>query len=253
MSVSIIRDMQRTPHPMLQTFKPASECADCKLCERGHQGVPANGAQDIAHLVREVIGRIRNGNDGLLELPVGVSARHCHLNRDAMDILFGTGSELNLYRDLYQPGAYAAEECVSVIGPRLRAIERVRILGPARDYNQVELARTDAIFLGLDPPVRDSGDLRGAQRVTFVGPKGSLTVPAAIRAARHLHLRPVDVAEMGLGGRSAVRARVTGEKGLTFENVRLKIDPGYLPELHLDTDDANAADVVCGARAYIEP
>ncbi len=237
---------------MLQTSKPASECADCKLCERGQQDAPGNGAPDIAQLVREVLGRIRNGNDGLLEIPVGVSARHCHLNREAMDILFGAGSELTPYRDLYQPAAYAAEECVSVIGPRLRAIERVRILGPARDYNQVELARTDAIFLGLDPPVRDSGDLQGAQRVTFVGPKGSLTVPAAIRAARHLHLRPVDVAEMGLSGRRAVRARVSGEKGLTFENVRLKIDPGYLPELHLDTDDANAADIVCGSKAYIE-
>jgi putative phosphotransacetylase len=237
---------------MLQTFKPASECADCKLCNRGQQAAPGNGSPDIARVVREVIGRIRNGEDGLLEIPVGVSARHCHLNRDAMDILFGAGSELTPFRELYQPGAYAAEECVSVIGPRLRAIERVRILGPARDYNQVELARTDAIFLGLNPPVRDSGDLRGARRVTFVGPQGSLTVPAAIRAARHLHLRPIDVAEMGLAGRSAVRARVSGEKGLTFENVRLKIDAGYLPELHLDTDDANAADLACGGKAVIE-
>ncbi len=237
---------------MLQTFKPASECADCNLCSRGQQAAPGNGSPDIAHVVREVLARIRNGKVGLLEIPVGVSARHCHLNREAMDILFGAGSELTPYRELYQPGAYAAEECISVVGPRLRAIERVRILGPARDYNQVELARTDTIFLGLDPPVRDSGDLQGAQRVTFVGPSGSLTVPAAIRAARHLHLRPADVAEMGLEGRNAVRARVSGEKGLTFENVRLKIDPGYLPELHLDTDDANAADVACGGSATIE-
>lgn len=237
---------------MAQTFKPASECADCKLCERGQPAANGNGSPDVARVVREVLGRIQNGRDGLLEIPVGVSARHCHLNREAMDVLFGRGSELTPYRELYQPGAYAAEECVSVIGPRLRAIERVRILGPARDYNQVELARTDAIFLGLDPPVRDSGDLRGAQRVTFVGPEGSLTVPAAIRAVRHLHLRPADVDEMGLAGRGAVRAHVSGEKGLIFENVRLKIDPGYLPELHLDTDDANAADVVCGGKAFIE-
>ena len=237
---------------MAQTFKPASECADCKLCERGQPAANGNGSPDIAGVVREVLGRIRNGKVGLLEIPVGVSARHCHLNREAMDVLFGRGSELTPYRELYQPGAYAAEECVSVIGPRLRAIERVRILGPARDYNQVELARTDAIFLGVDPPVRDSGDLRGARQVTFVGPEGSLTVPAAIRAARHLHLRPADVDEMGLSGCSDVRARVSGEKGLIFENVRLKIDPAYLPELHLDTDDANAADLVCGGKAFIE-
>ena len=237
---------------MVQTFKPASECADCKLCERGRTAAPGNGSPDIARVVREVVGRLRNEKDGLIEVPVGVSARHCHLNREAMDILFGAGSELTPYRELFQPGAYASEECVSVIGPRLRAIERVRILGPARDYNQVELARTDAIFLGLDPPVRDSGDLQGAQRVTFVGPKGSLTVPAAIRAVRHLHLRPMDVADMGLAGRSAVRAHIGGDKGLTFENVRLKIDPDYLPELHLDTDDANAADLVCGGKAFVE-
>jgi putative phosphotransacetylase len=169
-----------------------------------------------------------------------------------MEILFGPGSELTPFKDLYQPGAFAAEEMVSVVGPRLRAIERVRILGPTRNYNQVELARTDAIFLGLNPPVRDSGDLEGAEPITFVGPAGSITVPAAIRAIRHLHLRPSDVSEMGLGSVESVKARVGGVKGVVYENVRLKIDPSYLPELHLDTDDANAADIVCGDSVEIE-
>ena len=170
-----------------------------------------------------------------------------------MDVLFGPGYELNIYRELFQPGAFAAEEMISVVGPRLRAIERVRILGPTRGYNQVELARTDAIYLGVEPPVRDSGDLEGANAVTFIGPKGSITVNGAIRAARHIHLTHSDVNAMGLSGKDRVRVRVGGEKGLTFDNVRLKIDDSYLPEIHLDTDDANAAELVCGDTVTILP
>ncbi len=237
---------------MTQRLTPASECADCSLCSRGQESRPENGSADLDRIVREVLRHVGQGEYTVQTVPIGVSARHCHVNREAIDILFGPGAELTPYRDLYQPGAFAAEEVISVVGPRLRAIERVRILGPMRDYSQVELARTDAIFLGLDPPIRDSGDLRGAAPITFIGPKGAITVPAAIRATRHLHLRPTDVADMGLEGHSAVRARIGGEKGLTFENVRLKIDGSYLPEIHLDTDDANAADLSCGATACIE-
>jgi putative phosphotransacetylase len=238
---------------MAQVFKPTSECADCRLCPHGNGAIPGNGALPIDRIVQEVVQRVRRqAASAGVQVPVGVSARHCHLNQEAMDILFGPGSTLTPYRDLYQPGAFAAEQMVSVVGPRLRAIERVRILGPGRNYNQVELARTDAIFLGLDPPVRDSGDLRGAQPITIIGPKGAITVNGAIRAARHLHLSPADVARMGLEGRASVRVRVEGEKGLVYANVRLKVDPAFLPEIHLDTDDANAADLACGSVAYIE-
>lgn len=235
---------------MAQGFKPASECADCRLCKRWQSPTPGNGSFPIDQIVQEVVRRVRAG--GGIPVPVGVSARHCHLNRDAMDVLFGPGSELTPCRDLYQPGAYAAKETVSVVGPRLRAIERVRILGPMRGYTQVELARTDAIGLGLDPPVRDSGDLEGAQPITLVGPGGAITQPVAIRAARHIHFSPSDIARLGLEGRQAVRVRVEGEKGLIFENVRLKIDDSFIPELHLDTDDANAADLVCSDTIHIE-
>ncbi|MDA0746826.1 MAG: PduL/EutD family phosphate acyltransferase, partial [bacterium] len=146
---------------MLQQFKSASACTDCQLCEHGRPSEPGTSADGVDRIVQEVVRRVRQHTQAPLAVPVGVSARHCHLNQEAMDILFGPGSELTHYRDLYQPGAFAAGEVVSVVGPRLRAIERVRILGPLRDYNQVELARTDAIFLGLNPPVRDSGGLRG--------------------------------------------------------------------------------------------
>ena len=237
---------------MTDSFKPSSECADCGLCAFGQRPLPGSGALPIDRIVHEVLRRVRQNGSAALGIPVGVSARHCHLDREAMDCLFGPGSELTRYRDLYQPGAFASEEVVSVVGPRMRAIERVRILGPLRTYNQVELARTDAIFLGLNLPVRDSGDIQDAKRVTIIGPNGAITIDAAIRAARHIHLSPGDVERLGLEGRSSVRIRVGGEKGLTFENARLKIDESFIPEIHLDTDDANAADLVCGDIVHIE-
>jgi putative phosphotransacetylase len=239
---------------MIQQVKPASACADCRLCSRGQVCAPDNGSPDIDEIVQEVIRRVRPGPTPLVGVPVGVSARHCHVNRESMDILFGPGSELTPFRHLYQPGAFAANEYISVVGPRLRAIERVRILGPMRDYDQVELARTDSIYLGLqDPPVRDSGDLDDALPVTFIGPKGAVTVHAAIRATRHIHLSPDDTVRMGVDGRSEVCVRVDGEKGLVFENVRLKVDESFIPEIHLDTDDANAAGLACGDTVRIEP
>ena len=231
------------------TMKPASACGDCNLCSRCESRAPGDGI-DIEAVVSEVLRQIRPPDP--TEVPIGVSARHCHLTEEGIETLFGKGARLNVYRELFQPGAFAAEEVVSIVGPRLRAIERVRVLGPSRGYNQVELARTDAIYLGLDPPVCDSGDLQGAQPVTFIGPKGSFTTDAAIRATRHIHLTPKDVQRAGLEGVDRVSVRIQGEKGLVFHHVRLKIAPGQLPEIHLDTDDANAAAVACGDVASIE-
>lgn len=230
---------------MLSLFKPTSVCTDCGLCP------DEQCDDDLDPIVQEVVRRVRGQSGKEVPIPVGVSARHAHVSQEALEILFGKGHHLTPYRELYQPGAFAAEELISVVGPRLRAIERVRILGPCRDYNQVELARTDAIYIGVNPPMRDSGDLDGASQVTFIGPNGSVTVHGAIRAARHIHLRPSDVSQMGLNNQESVRVRVGGEKGVIYENVRLKIDASYLPEIHLDTDDANAADLTCGNTAYI--
>lgn len=230
---------------MLSMPKTASVCTDCGLCPNEQCG------DELNPIIQEVVRRVRGQQGHEIPIPVGVSARHAHVSQEALEILFGKGHHLTPYRELYQPGAFAAEELISVVGPRLRAIERVRILGPCRDYNQVELARTDAIYIGVNPPMRDSGDLEGASQVTFIGPKGSVTTNAAIRAARHIHLRPTDVTQMGLDNQTALRVRVGGEKGLIYENVRLKIDDSYLPEIHLDTDDANAADLTCGNTAYI--
>lgn len=175
-------------------------------------------------------------------VPVGVSARHAHLTQEHLEILYGPGSQLNEYAPLYQPNNFAARETVTVVGPRMRAIESVRVLGPLRDYSQVELSRTDAIRLGIDPPVRESSFLDGAAPILLVGPKGSVFLEeGAILANRHIHMNPTDAACFGVAARKPYRVRVDGERGVTFENVYVKISEGVLLQMHLDTDDANAA------------
>ncbi|HID55615.1 TPA: phosphate propanoyltransferase [Candidatus Poribacteria bacterium] len=175
------------------------------------------------------------------KVPVGVSARHIHITPEHLKLLFGEEAQLTHYVDLYQPGNFAAKETVTIVGPK-GAIERVRILGPLRDYTQVELARTDAIRLGLDPPVRDSGDLDDAAPITIVGPNGSIYLEhGAIIPARHIHIPIEDAERLGLTPQDLVSVRVFGDRGLTFENVKLKIDQNVLLQLHLDTDEGNAA------------
>lgn len=174
------------------------------------------------------------------QVPVGISARHIHITPEHLEAIYGK-RELTHYVDLYQPGNFAAQEIVTIVGPR-GAIERVRILGPLRGYTQVEVARTDAIRLGIDPPVRDSGDLEDAAPITIVGPKGSIYLEhGAIIAARHVHMSPQEAEEIGVSNGDVVRVKVTGERGLIFDNVRVKVGENQKLQLHLDTDEGNAA------------
>jgi putative phosphotransacetylase len=143
---------------------------------------------------------------------------------------------------------------VTLVGPRLRTIEGVRILGPARDFTQVELSRTDGIALGLDLPMRKSGDLASAAPITVVGPHGSLTLSrGAIRSNRHIHMGPADAAKFGVKDNDVVRVRVPGEEGVVFENVQVRVKEGWLLTLHVDTDDANASNLFCNMKAYLLP
>jgi len=175
-------------------------------------------------------------------IPVGISARHVHITQEHLEQLYGEGHQLTVRSELYQPGNFAAEERVTLVGPRMRAIENVRILGPTRDYTQAEIALTDAIALGIDPPIRDSGDLEGVSPVLLVGPAGSVYLEeGAIRAARHIHMTPDDAKRLRVEAGDSLKVRIPGERALTFENVRPKIGEGVLPQMHLDTDDANAA------------
>ncbi|MDI6783165.1 MAG: phosphate propanoyltransferase [bacterium] len=188
---------------------------------------------------------------GNLQIPIGVSVRHLHICREHLDILYGPGYQLTKRNELTQPGQFAANEVVTVIGPKLRALIEVRILGPLRDQTQVELARTDAIPLGIDPPVAESVLVKGGAGVVLVGPKGSVRLNAVIRSSRHIHMPPDDAQRLGVKDREYVRVRIPGETGVIFDNVLIRVNPEFRLELHLDTDDANAAGVHCGSIAEI--
>lgn len=180
-------------------------------------------------------------------IPASISARHIHVSRAVLDATYGGGYELRAVKDLSQPGQYAAHESLTVVGPKGREIAGVRILGPCRSYTQVELAPTDARHLQLGPLViRESGQLDGAQTVTLIGPAGRATVAAAIRPTRHIHMSPAQAREKGMEPNQRVRVRIGGEAGTVFDNVLIRVNEKYHLDLHLDTDDANAAGLVGG-------
>ena len=175
------------------------------------------------------------------ELPMALSNRHIHLSSEHIEILFGEGYELKKFKDLSQPGQYAAEEKVDVIGPK-GTIKGVRVLGPARGKTQIEISLTDGFVLGVKPPVRDSGDLAGSPGCTIVGPKGEVVIEeGVIAAARHIHMHTDDAKEFGVEDKQRVSIRVKGERGLVFENVLVRVHPTYALEMHVDIDEGNCA------------
>ncbi len=174
-----------------------------------------------------------------IKVNIGVSNRHVHLTEDVFKKLFGENAVLEKQKDLTQPGQFAATAKVTIKTDK-STLENVRVLGPFRNYNQVEISKTDAFKLGVNPPVRDSGDLDGSASVTLIGPAGEVTLSeGCIIATRHIHLTPDDVVKYGLEGKTSVNVRVDGDKGGIFYNVSLKVSPDYLFEMHIDTDDAN--------------
>ena len=190
-------------------------------------------------------GRSDTGSAGTpAGIPVSVSGRHMHISRGVLDRLFGEGFQLTRLRELGQPGEFASEQTVSVVGRSMKALERVRVLGPVRTYTQVELSGTDAVRLGIEPPVRKSGDLVGSEGVTLVGPCGSVQLTdGAVMATRHMHMTERDAREYGVADGDLVRIRFPGDRALVLENVLIRVGSSAALELHLDTDDANAAGV----------
>ncbi len=177
-------------------------------------------------------------------IPIAVSARHVHLTQEAVEALFGPGHTLTPRNPLSQPGQFACEETVDVVGPR-RTIEGVRVLGPTRPGCQVEVSRTDEFFLGVDAPVRLSGDLRGTPGITLRGPAGTLTLTEGlICALRHIHMTPEDAVAFGVQDRDVVEVEVTGgQRSLIFGDVVVRVKDSYALEMHVDTDEANAAEL----------
>ncbi|MDE2304357.1 MAG: phosphate propanoyltransferase [Gammaproteobacteria bacterium] len=179
-----------------------------------------------------------------VRIPVAVSARHVHLCPESIERLFGAGHRLRVHAMLGQPGQYAAEETVTVVGPKGR-LEHVRVVGPERKADQVELSRSDELAIGLDAPLRESGDLAGTPGVALEGPAGCVRLDrGVICSLRHLHTSQADAAALGLRDQQKVTISVRGAgRDIDFESVVVRVSPDYRLELHLDTDEGNAAGI----------
>lgn len=174
------------------------------------------------------------------KVKLGISARHLHVTQEHLEILFGKGAQLHAMKDLGQPGQYASEEKVDLVTEK-GTLNGVRILGPVRSKTQVELAFADARKLGLNPPVRDSGDIEGTPGLKLVGPKGTVELSeGVIVAARHIHLDPATASSLGVKDKDLVKVKIEGKRGLIFENVLIRVHKDFAPEMHIDTDEGNA-------------
>ena len=196
---------------------------------------------EIRNLVEKVIKNVKQSETNAADVPVGVSNRHIHLSREHVEILFGKGYELTPLKELSQPGQYACKEQLTLVGPSMRAIEGVRVLGPVRKASQVEISRTDSFTLKVKPPVRESGDIKGSAPVTIIGPKGIVTLTeGCIIANRHIHMHTSDGVKFGVKDGDFVNVQANGERRTMFYDVQVRVHPDFRLEMHLDTDDANA-------------
>jgi len=186
------------------------------------------------------------------EVPVGVSNRHIHLSRTDLEVLFGKGYELTPIKDLSQPGQYACKETLTIVGPSLRPIENVRVLGPVRSASQVEISATDSYVLKVKPPVRESGKIQGSAPVTIIGPKGVVELKeGCIIANRHIHMSPADAEKFGVRDCDTVTVDVEGKRRCRWYDVQVRVHKDFRLEMHVDTDDANAAGIGNGFKVKV--
>lgn len=185
-------------------------------------------------------------------IPVGVSNRHIHLTAADVEVLFGKGYELTPMKDLSQPGQFACKETLTIVGPSMRPIEKVRVLGPLRSKTQVEISRTDSYALKVKAPVRESGDVAGSAPITIIGPKGVLTIKeGCIIANRHIHMSPADAAQFGVKDGDLITIDADTERRTSFFDVQIRVSDQFRLEMHLDTDDANAAALGNGSTVRV--
>lgn len=209
--------------------------------------------RDVERITRMVLQTIENAkeNEKLMTVPVGVSARHIHLTQADVELLFGPGYQLTKKKEL-MGGQFAANEQCTIVGLKLRAIENVRILGPVRKKSQVEISATDARTLGVNAPLRQSGDTAGSAPIALVGPKGVIYLKeGCIVAARHIHMTPAEAATVSLHDGDMVSVRMGNERGVVLDNVKIRVDDSFSLEMHIDTDEANACQVKQGDCATI--
>jgi len=212
----------------------------------------------VERLVREALGeQLGNGHvtpkaAAKPKLVVNVSARHCHVTPEGLEILFGKGHQLKPFKWLYQDGFFAAEETVTMIGPRHRMINGLRILGPCRDHTQVELAFSDALYLGLDIPVRKSGDINNTPGAFLLGPAGMVEMKrGVIRHERHVHMGPADAAYYGVKDGDRLHLRIKSDCSAVLEDLLVRQAPGTKLEVHLDTDEGNAVNLARATKVEL--
>ncbi len=229
--------------PVAEISHPHSRCRLLVVATDEQRAIAAH----TAALVRE-----EDGVDHHRDIPVAVSARHIHLTTAAVEALFGPGHQLTPRNPLSQPGQFACEETLTVVGPK-RSLEGVRVLGPTRPRNQIEISRTDEFYLGIDAPVRASGQVQNTPGVTLVGPAGQLTLEEGLICAwRHIHMTPADAGAFGVQDKDVVEVAIdSAGRDLIFGDVLVRVSPRYALEMHIDTDEANAAELSRGASGML--
>lgn len=201
--------------------------------------------QQLNEIVKEVMNKIQNVNNTTKNssIPVASSNRHVHLSQKDADILFGKSYIFNKLKDLSQPGQFAAKEQITLVGPK-GIIEKVRILGPVRKETQIEISKTDSFKLGVKPPVRDSGSLDNTPGIIITGPKGAVKLDkGVILAKRHIHFHIDDALKFNVKDKQIVKVKKNGDRSLIFDEVLCRVNKAYKLEMHIDIDEANAADI----------
>ena len=209
----------------------------------------------IAELVKKVLMSMDGVSPAKCDdggIPIGVSNRHIHLTKADLETLYGAGYELTPLKDLSQPGQYACKETLTIVGPSLRPIENVRVLGPLRNKSQVEISMTDSYVLKVKPPVRESGNIAGSAPITIIGPKGVVTLKeGCIIANRHIHMSPADAAKFNVKDGDTLTIDVEGKRRTRWFDVQVRVNDAFCLEMHVDTDDANAAGIGNGFRVKV--
>ena len=220
--------------------------------------IAAPDRTQIERLVRSILEKQAGANGAPKlsgrqpNLVVNISARHAHLTQADVDVLFGPGYQLTQMKRLYQDTDFASNETIAVVGPRQRMIPGIRILGPCRAFSQVELSLTDAISLGIDVPVRLSGDIEGSPGCLLIGPKGSLVLSkGVIKAERHVHMGPKDAEFYGVKAKDRMNLRVEGSCPTTLEGLLVRTHPDWKLEVHIDTDEANCCDLTNATKVSL--
>lgn len=202
--------------------------------------------EKIAEMVKKAILEMKSGENNTSEggIPVGVSNRHIHLSVEDLETLFGKGYELTPIKELSQPGQFASKELLTIVGPSMRPIENVRVLGPVRKTSQVEISATDSYILKVKPPVRESGKIKDSAPLRLIGPKGVVELKeGCIIANRHIHMSPSDAEKFALSDGDYIDVDVNGKRRTRWFDVQVRVHKDFRLEMHVDTDDANAAGI----------